>query len=323
MTATDATVGAIADVIRQRRRFLVTSHVRPDGDAIGSSMAMALALRCLGKDVRVVMRDPAPPPMAAFAGVSEIELATRVDDAADAVLVMECGDLARTGLDGLADAFLINVDHHDGNTRFGALNWLDLSAAACGEMVFDLIRALGVPLSREMAEHVYLAVLTDTGSFRHSHITARTFEVCRACAEAGVDAAALARTVYDSYPLARLKLAAAVLNRMELDETGRVAVISVDRAQAAAYGASYEDTEGLINQPLTVKEIQAVVFFKEQGPGDWRVSLRSKGDIDVSAIARQFGGGGHRNAAGCSATGTLPELATRFRELVAQAAGDT
>jgi phosphoesterase RecJ-like protein len=199
---------------------------------------------------------------------------------------------------------------------FGAVNWFDLSAAACGEMVFDLVRELGVPLTHHIAVHLYVAILTDTGSFHYSNITPRTFEISRLCVEAGVDPPAVARAVFDNNSLGRLKLFGAVLSRMQLDPSGRLATLWIDQRLAADCGGSYEDTEGLINQPLTVKDIQAVVFFKELGPRDWRVSMRSKGNVDINAVAKEFGGGGHKNASGCSATGELADLMHLFEQKI-------
>jgi bifunctional oligoribonuclease and PAP phosphatase NrnA len=273
----------------------------------------------MGKDVRVVSRDPPPPPMLVFPGVPEIEITSQVDDTGDAVIVMECGDVKRTGVDGLERGYLINIDHHPGNSMYGALNWLELSAAACGEMVFDLVRELGVPLTPEIATHVYIAILTDTGSFHYSNITPTTFDICRQCMEAGVSPPSVARAIFDNNNLGRLKLFGAVLSRMELDATGRIATVFVDEALVRDSGGTYEDTEGLINLPLTVKEILTVVFFKEVGPGEWRVSMRSKGDIDVNAIAKEFGGGGHKNASGCSARGELPALKMLFEQKLSHA----
>src|SRR5258706_10466545 len=311
---TDATVRAlIADEIRKRRRFVLSSHVRPDGDAIGSQLAMAFALREMGKEARVVNLDAPPPPMMVFPGVRDIEVSARIDDPGDAVIVMECGDLKRPGVEGLERGFVINIDHHLGNSMYGKLNWFDATAAACGEMVFDLIRELRVPLTREIATHIYIAILTDTGSFHYSSISPHTFDICRQCVEAGVDPPAVARAIFDSNNLGRLKLFGAVLSRMDLDASGRVATVYVDEKLREETGGTYEDTEGLINLPLTVKEIQGVVFFKENGPGDWRVSMRSKGEVDVNAIAKQFGGGGHKNASGCSAAGTFEDLKLVFQ----------
>ncbi|HEX5110956.1 MAG TPA: bifunctional oligoribonuclease/PAP phosphatase NrnA [Vicinamibacterales bacterium] len=318
-TATETTPAQIADAIRARERFVVVSHVRPDGDAIGSQLAMAFALRRLGKQVRAVARDRPPAPMLTFPGVAEIEIVERIDDPGDAVIVMECGDLKRTGVDGLERGYVINIDHHPGNTTYGALNWFDLSAAACGEMVFDLIRELGVTLSYEIAIHVYVAILTDTGSFHYSNISPRTFDICRQCVETGVRPPNVARSIFDSNNLGRLKLFGAVLSRMQLDSTGRIAMVSVDQRLAQECGGTYEDTEGLINLPLTVKEILAVVFFKENGPDDWRVSMRSKGNVDVNAVAKEFGGGGHKNASGCSARGSLEALSSLFTKKLTEA----
>lgn len=320
-TATDVTPAQIAAELRRRHRFVVVSHARPDGDAVGSCLAMAFALAALGKQVRVVSKDAPLPPMLVFPGVADIEVTDRVSDPGDAVIVMECGDLKRTGVEGLERGFIINIDHHPGNTMYGAMNWFDLSAAACGEMVFAVIEALGVPLTFDIATHVYIAILTDTGSFHYSNITPRTFDICRRCVEAGVSPPAVARSIFDSNNLGRLKLFGAVLSKMQLDETGRIAFVYVDQALARDCGGTYDDTEGISNLPLTVKEIVAVVFFKEIGPGDWRVSMRSKGEVDVNAVAKQFGGGGHKNASGCRAHGSLPELTSVFRQKLTEAIG--
>jgi phosphoesterase RecJ-like protein len=185
----------IVDAVRQKQRFVVSSHSRPDGDSIGSQLAFAYALRALGKDVTVVNRDPAPPPLMAFPGVPSIRIDDSVSGDFDAAVIMECGDLGRPGVVGLDRYFIINIDHHPGNAGYGAINWFDSSAAACGEMVFELVQALGVPISLEIATHIYLAILTDTGSFHYSSISPRTFDICRQMLEAGVDPVAVARSV--------------------------------------------------------------------------------------------------------------------------------
>jgi len=315
----------IVETIRVRQRFVISSHSRPDGDSIGSQLAAAYALRALGKQVTVVNADPAPPPLMQFPGVAEIVIAERVpgtdvapgDDAA--AIIMECGDLARTGVAGLERFFVINIDHHPGNTAYGQANWFDATAAACGELVFDLVRALRVPLTREIATHIYLAILTDTGSFHYSSISPRTFDICRETLEAGVDPVMVARNVYDSNNMGRLKLFGAVLSAMQIDPTARIAIVYLDHEMARQAGGTYEDTEGLINLPLTVKEIQAVVFFKQSEGDEYRVSMRSKGDIDIGSIAKAFGGGGHKNAAGCTVTGPVDALQKMFIEKIEEA----
>src|SRR5438552_521502 len=317
--ASSPEVQRIVDAIRARQRFVRSSHSRPDGDSIGSQLAMAYALRALDKTATVVNADPAPAPLTAFPGVPEIGIAREVEGDFDAAIIMECGDLARTGVSGLDRYFVINIDHHPGNTGYGNINWFDAQAAACGEMVFDLIRALGVPLSTAMATHIYLAILTDTGSFHYSSISPRTFEICRYCLEAGVDPVLVARNVYDSNNMGRLKLFGAVLSAMQIDATGRIAIVYLDHEMARAAGGTYEDTEGLINLPLTVKEIQAVVFFKQDEGEQYRVSMRSKGEIDVTSVAKEFGGGGHKNAAGCTVSGPIDGLQKELDEMIEEA----
>jgi phosphoesterase RecJ-like protein len=280
---------------------------------------MAFALRALGKDVTVVNLDPAAHQFMVFPGVRDIRIAQIVQDDFDAAIIMECSDYARTGVKGLDRYFTINIDHHPGNTGYGQINWFDPSAAACAEMVFDVVQALGVPLSVEIATHVYIAILTDTGSFHFSNLSPRTFEICRQLLEAGVDPVRIARQVYDSASLGRLKLCGAIMTGLQVDPSGRIAVLYVDRAMAKAAGASYEDTEGVINQPLTVKELQAVVFFKQTEGDEYRVSLRSKGDVDIGAVAKEFGGGGHKNAAGCTVIGHIDELRSTLVSKVARA----
>ena len=280
---------------------------------------MAFALEALGKQVRIVNADAAPEHYQDFPGMDRIEIADSVSADVDAVIVLECSDLTRTGVAGLDRAFLINIDHHAGNRLYGAINWHDESAAACGEMVFDLIRELGVPLSLEIATHVYLAILTDTGSFHHSNITPRTFDICRQTVEAGVNPAAMARRVFDSNSFGKLKLIGALLDSMQLLDDGRLALLYMDDAMLEACGCTNNDTEGLINLPLTAREIQAVVFFKVAPTGEIRVSMRSKYDVDVRQVAGAFGGGGHKNAAGFTVTGSLDEVRPRIVELIVQA----
>ena len=309
----------ICEEILRRQRFLLTSHARPDGDSIGSQMAMAFALDKLGKQVRIVNADAAPDHYHEFPGLDRIEIASHADADADAVIVMECSDLTRTGVTGFEGRYIINIDHHAGNRMYGALNWFDESAAACGEMVFDLIRALGVPMSLEIATHIYLAILTDTGSFHHSNITPRTFDICRQTVEAGVNPAAMARRVFDSNSFGKLKLIGALLDAMELIDDGRLAVMYMDEAMLTSCGCTHNDTEGVINLPLTAREIQAVVFFKVGAAGDVRVSMRSKYDVDVRMVANAFGGGGHKNAAGFTVTGRLEEVRPQIIERIVAA----
>ncbi len=319
-TTTDADIlRRLREEILGRQTFLVTSHAKPDGDSIGSQVALALALRALGKTVRIVNCDAPQPALLPFPGVADIEVAGRVEGSYDAVIVVECADLSRTGVSGLESNFIINIDHHPGNTLYGVVNWFDQGAAACGEMVFDVIGSLGVPLTPEMATAIYVAILTDTGSFHYSSISPRTFDICRQLLEAGANPVAVARAVFDDNSVGRIRLFSAVLSSMEVDASGRLATMRMTREMERQTGGRYDDTEGLINVPLTVREIQAVALFKEAEPGVYRVSFRSKGAVDVSALARQFGGGGHKNASGCTVPGDLPSVRDRVVPLALEA----
>lgn len=309
----------LVERIKQGHRFVVASHQRPDGDAIGSAMAMALALRAIGKEATVVTDAIPPVFLQPFPDVSSIRIAPEVTETFDAALIMECSELSRTGVKGLDRSPVMNIDHHPGNTGYGAINWVDESAAACGEMAFTLIEAIGAPLTRDVATHVYLAVLTDTGSFHFSHLSPRTYEIARRCVEAGADPQWIARTHYDSSSLARVRIFGAVMNGMVILHEGRIALLSITRQTMTDLSGTSDDLEGLINFPLTVKDIEAVALFKEIGDHDWRVSLRSKGTVDVGAIARWQGGGGHTNAAGCSAKGPLDDVNRQFGQLLTEA----
>ena len=303
-------IGSAAEVaaaIRSRQTFILTSHARPDGDAIGSPMALAFALDALGKTSKLISRDPVPDPYRWFPGVDRIQVGSHAMGPADAAVLLECSDLSRPDVVGLDQFPLINIDHHPGNKMYGAVNWFDETAAACGEMVADLIDALGVRWTRDIATHIYLAVSTDTGCFRYGHITPKTFDICRRVAETGVSPADLAREIFDSFGIGRVKLTGAMLGAMELHSHNRVALLAYDDELLSACGATVSDTEGLVNLPLGARDVLVVALFKRQPFDVCRVSLRSKGAVDVRAIAARWGGGGHTNAAGCTVAGPFEE----------------
>lgn len=320
--------GSAADVaaaIGQHDAFLITSHARPDGDAIGSQLAMAFALDALGKRVRLVNKDPVPAPYRSFPGADRIQVAPEVPaladlpPAAETTIVMECGDLTRPEVKGLERPALINIDHHVGNTMYGSVNWFDASAAACAEMVADVIDALGVTWTREIATHLYLGIATDTGGFRHGLISARTFQASARIAATGVSAAGLAREIFDSFGVGRIRLTGALLNAMELRHDNRLAVLYYDDELLNACGATSDDTDGLVNLPLGASDVLAVALVRKQTDTQYRVSMRSKGAVDVRSIAIQHGGGGHLNAAACSVSGTRESVTAAIVDAIGAA----
>jgi bifunctional oligoribonuclease and PAP phosphatase NrnA len=319
--------GSAADVaaaIRRHDAFLITSHARPDGDAIGSQLAMAFALDALGKRVRMVNHDPVPGPYRGFPGTDRIIVAPVVPPLADsaegeATIVMECGDLSRPEVTGLERPTLINIDHHVGNTMYGTVNWFDAAAAACAEMVADVIDELGVAWTPEIASHLYLGIATDTGGFRHGLISARTFQASARVAATGVSVANLARDIFDSFGVGRIRLTGALLNAMELHHDNRLAVLYYDDELLKACGATSDDTDGLVNLPLGAKDVLAVALVRKQTDSQYRVSMRSKGAVNVRAVAIQHGGGGHVNAAACSVPGSRESVTAA----IVSAIGDT
>ncbi|MBM3750126.1 MAG: bifunctional oligoribonuclease/PAP phosphatase NrnA [Acidimicrobiia bacterium] len=304
----------VAAAIRAHDHFLLTSHARPDGDAIGSQLAMAFALDALGKRVRLVNKDAVPGAYRGFPGADRIIVAGAVPPlegvplAAEATIVMECGDLKRPEVDGLDRPTVINIDHHIGNAMYGTVNWFDASAAACAEMVADVIDALGVTWTPDIASHLYLGIATDTGGFRHGPISERTFSICARIAATGVSPARLSREIFDSFSIGRVRLTGALLNAMELHHDDRLAVLYYDDELLAACGATSDDTDGLVNLPLGAKNVLAVALVRKQSDAQYRVSMRSKGDVSVRAVAVQFGGGGHVNAAACSIPGSRADV---------------
>jgi phosphoesterase RecJ-like protein len=298
-----AVPGALVDALRADGPVVICGHARPDGDSLGSVMAMAAALRTLGRPVRTVCSDPAPPAFVALPRMESLEITSNVDASGSTVIVMESGALTRTGVTGLERAStIVNIDHHLGNSGYGTVQWFDEGAAACVEMVADAIDAIGVTWTPEIATYLYLGLVTDTGSFRHSHISARSFELARRCVLAGAEPVRIAQIAFESFGLGRIRLIGELLHAMRLEGDGRIAVLVLTPEMHARAGSTPDDTDGLINLPFTAQDILAVCLLRSDEDGQTRVSLRSKGAVDVRAVAQRFGGGGHKNASGFTST---------------------
>ncbi|HWN09506.1 MAG TPA: bifunctional oligoribonuclease/PAP phosphatase NrnA [Pyrinomonadaceae bacterium] len=309
----------VVELIEAKNKFAITAHLRPDGDSLGSSLGLYWLLRALDKDVEVIMRDPVPHTYRNLPGARDVRVTPTADDSYDGVFVIECSDVARPGLLNLEKQFVVNIDHHATTAHFGKINWIDSTAAACGEMIYNLAKALGVRVTKEIAECCYTALITDTGSFHYSNTTERTFKVASELLRTGVKPAKTAEAVFASYPWSRIQLMGAVLSTARRDSTGHVALLrhSMEMQQSAA--ASDEDADGFVNYPLTVGEVEAVAMLKECEPGVYRTSLRSKGEVNVAKVAELFGGGGHRNAAGCTLRGTWEEVEEKITALLQSA----
>jgi phosphoesterase RecJ-like protein len=309
----------VVELIEKKDRFAITSHVRPDGDGLGSSLGLLWLLKSLNKDVEVIMHDPAPHSYQQLPGAGTIRVAPRIGEHFDAVFIIECSDLDRPGLEDLDQQFVVNIDHHSTTELFGSINWIDSTAAACGEMVYNLCKATGVRVTKEIAECVYTALLTDTGSFHYSNTTERTFKIASELVRTGVRPAKTAEALFGSYQWPKIELLSQVLSTAKRDDTGHVAWMWQTLAMQEQTHAAEEDADGFVNYPLAVGEVEATALFKETAPGVYRTSLRSKGDVNVAKIAEQFGGGGHRNAAGCTLKGTSSELEQKVVPLLQDA----
>src|SRR5437588_1639606 len=289
--------------IERRARFVLTSHARPDGDAIGSVLACSKILRAMGKQAEVVLSDGVPRIYRPLPFTDTVVQANDVNGEYEAAIILECDSIQRTRLKGLEERFLISIDHHVSGRPFAHVNWIDTAACATGEMVFRLAREAGVPISPEIATCLYTAVLTDTGAFMFEGTNEHTFALARELVLAGADPARCARHIYFGHSTAKMRLLGAALSNLHRE--GPLAWIWVTQEQMERAGAKEEDCEGLVNYALSIGDVEVAVFFRELPDGRFRVSLRSKGRLDVSQIAEEFHGGGHACASGCSMDGPM------------------
>ncbi len=311
----DATVSEVADFLRNADRFLLTTHENPDGDALGSLLAMHRILTALGKDsVMFLASKEFPLPVEyRFLPLEEVFHEAPVDLVDRELVFLDCGNIDRMPVEWLQrdDANTINIDHHHDNTRFGTLNLVDVEASSTAEIVFDIARELGVELTPEIAQALYVGLVTDTGRFMYENTTPRTHRVAAELIEAGVDVDDTYRRLYERVPIEKLRLVQHALEAVETHSDGALVISHVTSEDYAASGASEVHTEGIIDYLRSIEgaRVAALVRDKQDGPDPHKVSLRSiDGDVDVSKIAREKGGGGHARAAGFSTDLSYDEL---------------
>jgi bifunctional oligoribonuclease and PAP phosphatase NrnA len=304
----------VLESIERRNRFVLTSHARPDGDAIGSALACSEILRCMGKDADVVLHDPVPRIYQPLPFADRVVQAERVNGNYDAAIILECDSIQRTHLEGLEHRFLISIDHHLSGRPFAHVNWIEPEATATAELVFRLAREAGVKITPEIATCLYTALMTDTGSFMFRGTNEHTFTLARELVLAGADPAHCARNIYFAHSTAKMRLLGAALSNLHRE--GPLAWIWITREQMERSQAKEEDCEGLVNYALSIGDVEVAVFFREMADGRYRVSLRSKGALNVAQIAEGFGGGGHECASGCSMDGPLSIAVARILEKI-------
>lgn len=312
----------VVELIENKQNFAITTHVRPDGDGIGSSLGLCWLLRSLGKTAEVIVSDGIPATYTSLPGAEEIVHVSEINGKYDAVFVIECSDIERPNIKNLENQFTVNIDHHTTCEHFGTINWIDATASAVGEMIYNLCKAIGGRISKEIAECLYMALVTDTGSFHFSNTTERTLKVASELVKAGVKPAQISEAVYNSYPWSRIELMSRVLATVRRDPSGRVAWMRQTVEMRETSGMADGDNSGFVNIPLAAKEVVASVYMREVRPHFYRVSLRSKGSINVARIAEKFDGGGHKNAAGCRVEGVWDDCERQIINAVIEAVNE-
>jgi bifunctional oligoribonuclease and PAP phosphatase NrnA len=320
MTGANSTFQEIAHLIREHQKFVVISHVRPDGDALGSQLALGLSLRHLGKETRIWNEDGM---LEKYSFVPQAKLLTKAPSVPEDFDVAFALDTAIQNRLGTAVQALrsvktwVNIDHHPSNPRYGDLVYIDANAPATGQILFELMKSQGLPIDTDIAENLYVAISTDTGSFQYPNTTTRTFEIAAELVRAGVQVGRVSQQLYENYPRRRIELLRELLATMRFQASGRIATFSLSLKTAAELGVVPEDNEGLIDHIRAIRGVIVAIFFEELPDGKVRVSMRSKSEtVDVCAICQKFGGGGHTLAAGARVRGNLNEVEQRVLEAV-------
>ena len=313
----------LAPLSKPAGRALMLGHVHPDADVLGTLLALGEVLA--GRGWRVIEGGPHPAPavLSFLPGIERYRILTTVEGPLDVVVLTDCPNPART--EGLIQAaratgaVILNIDHHPDNRRYGDIDWIDTSAAATGEMVYRLVTALGAPLTPAIAMNLFTAIHTDTGSFRYSNTTAETFRIAAALVAAGADPARVSSWLYECRPADALRWLGEALRRIEVSPDARVAWLALP---SGAMPESFVEGEELVNYPRSIESVRVACLLRQLGD-HVKVSLRGKGDVDVSRIAARFGGGGHPNAAGCTVAGELSAVTREVMGAVREAVDGT
>lgn len=309
----------ISNQIKEATHILLASHSDPDGDAVSSLLALGLAIGKLGQKTTIYNASPIPAVYRFLPSVERIVRHIKKANTYDVALILDCGDLPRIGEASTTVSripMVINIDHHISNTGFGDIQLIDPMACSTAEIVYRLIKALDVPIDKAIATSLYTGILTDTGSFRFSNTNQAAFAISREMAELGVEPHNVARHVYGTYSLGRIKLLNLALDSIEISDNGKLSVMTVTDAMFEETGTNSEDVDGMINYARRIEDVKVAALIQEQKNGKtnsddlrkFHVSLRSDGTVDVAAIAGSFGGGGHSSAAGFQVEMTMAKL---------------
>ena len=309
----------IIEMISQYRTFLITSHVRLDGDALGSELALYWTLIGLGKEALIYNQDQTPENYRFLPGSEHIVQSLADPERYEVVFVLDCSELSRIGapaqvIGGMPR--IINIDHHVSNGGFCEVVLIDREASSTGELLYRLIASLGTPITEEVANNLYAAIMTDTGGFSYRNTKSATLHAAGDLVAKGANPQWLSENIYDNGPLERIRLLTCALETLTLDLDDQVASMFVSLADLAATGAQSEHIEGFVDILRTIKGVGVAILYLELEPDHYKLSIRSKGQINVEQVARHFGGGGHTNAAACKINGSLAEVRRQVVDVV-------
>jgi phosphoesterase RecJ-like protein len=325
------TLTELKKLIEENKNFLIVSHINPEGDAIGSSIALALGLKKKGKSVYILNKDPVPDSLK-FLPFSKLVSQKIPSREFDVIFIVDCATLERTGLKELKAKTTVVIDHHlsknsklpglaprsgAGETQNSKLEWIEPKASAVGELVYKLLNFLHVPIDKKIATNLYTSICTDTGGFRFFNTNSETLKIASELVKAGAEPSKITKEVYENLSFNRLRLLAQSLSTIEKKD--KIAWITVTQNMFKDTKTSIQDTENLVNYPRMIKDIEVAVLFREDGKNSYKISFRSKGKVNVAKIARTFGGGGHANAAGCTLNGSLSEVKDKVLKVVRNA----
>ncbi|MBI4745965.1 MAG: bifunctional oligoribonuclease/PAP phosphatase NrnA [Deltaproteobacteria bacterium] len=310
-------IDRIIEELRSNDSFLIVSHINPDGDAIGSSLALAGGLKAIGKKATVFINDSVPDIVRFLPGSSEVVYELLAGDQFDAAIVVDCGTPKQLG--EKFNAFkgykkLLNIDHHATNLNFADVVFLDPDACATGAMIYRILKTMQIEITREIALSIYTTIVVDTGSLHYGNSNPEAFRIAGEMVDIGVEPWVVAENLYESQPEGRIRLHSMALNTLTTHYDGKIGFIMVSKEMYKATGTTAEDTDGIVNYARSLKGVEVAMFIREISPDKYKASLRSKGRVDVTRIAGRYDGGGHVNAAGCLLKGSLPEVKKNLLE---------
>lgn len=299
-------IDSIIEFLRAHSKFVIASHVNPDGDALGSSLGLAMALEAMGKDVVVYNKDGTVSPYEFLPGSQRVVRSLEGSQKDRALVVVDCNNAVRSNTEGMEFAAIAVVDHHLTTSQFGDVRWIEPTRAAVGLMIYDIVIGLGATITKDIATNLYAAIAIDTGIFRYSNTTEPVLHVAASLVGAGADPAMVADKLYQGWPKRRFELLRLMMAGILVRD--RVAISLIDRAMFERTGTDHFDTENFVNFPMLMDDVKVSAFVRETDAGVWKVSIRSKGQVNVAEVASKFQGGGHKNAAGCTINGTEQQV---------------